>query len=309
MNPSYGLSVTPTTHHTIPPSLSSQTLPTPFTVAITGAGKGLGYHISLQYAHAGASQIAISSRTASDLDALAQKIHEVNPNAKVLKTVCDTTSDSSVDALVKEVEKAFGRLDVVIANAGVISRYITDAQKDANRSKEGSTNLPIGLQEDSDWQRVLNINLHGTWRVSRAFLPLLTSTEGGMKTVVVITSLAAHSTSSLLTPIAYNVSKIAVNRLVEHIDSDHREKDGVLAYALHPGAVVTPQTKEHGGEAWKGILSDDEGLAGAVCVWLSKERRAWLSGRYVSANWDMGELEGRREEIEKGDLLKFRMAV
>jgi hypothetical protein len=55
--------------------------------------------------------------------------------------------------------------------------------------------------------------------------------------------------------------------------------------------------------------SDDEGLAGAMCVWLSKERRAWLSGRYVSCNWDVGELEGRKEEIVRGDMLKFRMVL
>ena len=42
---------------------------------------------------------------------------------------------------------------------------------------------------------------------------------------------------------------------------------------------------------------------------LLREKRQWLSGRYLSANWDVGELEGRREEIEKGDFLKMRMVV
>ena len=80
-------------------------------------------------------------------------------------------------------------------------------------------------------------------------------------------------------------------------------------FALHPGAVVTPQTKNHAGDAWKGILADDEGLAGAFCVWLSKEKREWLSGRFVSCNWDVEELEDMREKIVKGDLLKYRMVV
>ena len=73
--------------------------------------------------------------------------------------------------------------------------------------------------------------------------------------------------------------------------------------------MVTPQTRNHAGEAWKDILADDEGLAGAFCVWLSGERRDWLSGRFVSCNWDVGELAGMRERIVEGDLLKYRMAV
>jgi hypothetical protein len=84
--------------------------------------------------------------------------------------------------------------------------------------------------------------------------------------------------------------------------------DGIR-FALHPGAVVTPQTKNHAGEAWKDILADDEGLAGAFCVWLSKGKKEWLSGRFVSCNWDVEELEGMKGKIVEGDLLKYRMAV
>lgn len=46
-----------------------------------------------------------------------------------------------------------------------------------------------------------------------------------------------------------------------------------------------------------------------MCVWLSKEKRAWLSGRYISCNWDVEELEGMKQRIVEKDLLKFRMAV
>ena len=81
------------------------------------------------------------------------------------------------------------------------------------------------------------------------------------------------------------------------------------SYALHPGAVLTPQTQGHVGEVWDTLLSDDEGLAGAMCVWLSKEKRGWLSGRYVSCNWDVGELEEMKDEIVREDKLKFRMVV
>ena len=44
-------------------------------------------------------------------------------------------------------------------------------------------------------------------------------------------------------------------------------------------------------------------------VWLTKGQREWLNGRYLSATWDVGELEAREEEIVEGDKLKFRMVV
>lgn len=54
-------------------------------------------------------------------------------------------------------------------------------------------------------------------------------------------------------------------------------------------------------------LTDDIGLCGGFLTWLTRERREWLSGRYISVNWDTKELQNRREEIVEGDMLKFRM--
>lgn len=53
-------------------------------------------------------------------------------------------------------------------------------------------------------------------------------------------------------------------------------------------------------------LTDDVGLCGAFCVWLSREKRPWLNGRLVSATWDIEELLGKKSQIEEKDLLKFR---
>jgi hypothetical protein len=52
-------------------------------------------------------------------------------------------------------------------------------------------------------------------------------------------------------------------------------------------------------------LTDDVGLCGAFCVWLSKEKRMWLNGRLVSATWDVDELLESKAKIEEGDLLKI----
>ena len=58
-------------------------------------------------------------------------------------------------------------------------------------------------------------------------------------------------------------------------------------------------------------LTDEPGLCGAFCVWLTKDtmEKRWLSGRFLSAKWDVEELVGRREEIVEKDLLKMKMVV
>ncbi|KAF3003173.1 hypothetical protein E8E13_009225 [Curvularia kusanoi] len=303
----YGLNFTKTFHSQIPTNIdpSKVVLPPPFIVVVTGAGKGLGYNISLAYARAGCSGIVISSRTTTDLDTLEQDINkiasETGKKIDVLKVIADVSSSSDVADLESQVRSRWNRVDVVIANAGVISKYIFP-------SSPSSSNLPQGLVQDEDWARVMDINLNGVWRVSRAFLPLLEKTQDGPQTIIASCSMAAHSVVSELTPIAYNMSKMAVMRLMECVANDHG-KSGIQAFALHPGAVVTPQTKNHAGEAWSGILADDEGLAGAFCVWLSKTKREWLSGRFVSCNWDAEELEMMKDNIVRSDLLKYRMIV
>lgn len=57
------------------------------------------------------------------------------------------------------------------------------------------------------------------------------------------------------------------------------------------------------------VLTDDPGLAGGFLTWLTKEKREWLSGRYVSATWDVEELEQQKEDIVAKDKLKMRMVV
>jgi hypothetical protein len=57
------------------------------------------------------------------------------------------------------------------------------------------------------------------------------------------------------------------------------------------------------------VLTDDPGLCGGVLTWLTKERREWLSGRYISSNWDVVELETMRCDIVAMDKLKMRIAV
>ena len=230
----YGLTLTPTFHSQIPPNLNPSlvTLPHPFTVVITGAGKGLGYNIALAYARARCTGLAISSRTESDLDLLEAAINaiavETGRRIEVLKVVADVRSDDDVVRLEAQVRAGWGRVDVVIANAGVMSSYISPSPSQSPSSSSSLSNLPQGLVQDADWPRVLDTNLNGVWRVTRAFLPLLEETKDGAQTVIASCSMAAHSVVSELTPVAYNLGKMGVMRLMECVANDHG-KSGVQA--------------------------------------------------------------------------------
>lgn len=299
----FGFTFTPTIHSTLCDATKPENnhLPAPFVVLVTGAGKGLGLHISLAYARAGASGIIIASRTRSDLDDLEKRILEINPKCHVLSAVCDTTKKSDLDSLASKTKDKYDRLDVVVANAGIISKYLPDGS------------LPTNVVDDTDFSRVIDINLIGSAFTAQSFLPLLRDTPlPSPRAFVSMTSLASQLPSSAMTPAAYNTSKIALNRFAEHLSNDHLERDGIQAFAMHPGAVVTPQTQHHStqkGDFWETLLDDDIELVGGWCTWLTRERREWLSGRYVSVNWDVVELEGMKERIVEQDLLKMRMAV
>ncbi|OCT53545.1 NAD(P)-binding protein [Cladophialophora carrionii] len=311
--PHYGMQFTNTLHQKAEGPTLPENNPSPgYIVVVTGAGKGLGVYISLAYARAGVTGICISSRTQGDLDALEKQLVEVNPKLEILSSLCDTTKPEAVKSLAEQVRQKWkGRLDVVVANAGVISKYVYDV--DPVTGEKSNRRLPRGIVEDDDFQRVIDINLLGSYYVAKYFTPILVAPENpsAVRSYIVMTSLASQLTQSNFVPTAYNVAKLANNRMVEHMAEDHKAQ-GLLAFAVHPGAVLTPQTEHHStqkGDAWDTLMSEDIGLCGGWLTWLTKERRDWLSGRYLAVTWDVDELQAKKDEIVNEDKLKFKMTV
>ena len=254
----YGINFTSKTHeHPEGPTLPENNKPPsgqPFNVVVTGAGKGLGYAISIAYVKAGATGISISSRTQSDLDKLSSELKEINSDINIISQTCDTSKSEDVKNLAEIVKRQWnGRLDVVVANAGIISKYLED-QVNPKTGKVQARRLPVGIVEDDDFARVTTVNYLGSYYTAKYFTPLLIdkSNETKVRAYIVITSLASLFPISEFTPVAYNVSKVANNRMVEHMATDHKD-DELLAFAVHPGEVVTPQTQGHStesGDTW-----------------------------------------------------------
>jgi NAD(P)-dependent dehydrogenase (short-subunit alcohol dehydrogenase family) len=242
----YGFSFTKTLHSKAegPTDPTNIKLKKPFVVVVTGAGKGIGYHVALQFAEADASGIAISSRTQKDLDTLSAELRSINSNLKVLSFTCDITNEAQVADFASAVKDKFGRLDAIIANAGSISGYVTDP--DGSNPRMAST-----FEDDVDFFHTINTNLIGTAWTAKYFVPLLATTKDGPQAFVGVTSPASQFPTSALTPMAFNISKYALNRLCETIDSDYHKKAGICCYALGPGNVTTPGSENHPGEFWK----------------------------------------------------------
>ena len=125
---------------------------------ITGGGTGIGRACALLFAREGA-KVAVVARRREKLDAVAQEI--IAEGHEALAVECDVTRKASVEAAVGAAEERFGRLNVIVNNAGA---------------------LHVGTAEETseeDWNRVIAGNLTGTFLVSRAAVPALRRAGGG----------------------------------------------------------------------------------------------------------------------------------
>jgi NAD(P)-dependent dehydrogenase (short-subunit alcohol dehydrogenase family) len=130
---------------------------------------------------------------------------------------CNVADDASVRAAVDAAVRQFGRLDVVVNNAGI------GAQGD------------ITANDDAEWHRVLDINLLGIVRVSRAALPYLRNSPSA--SIVNTCSIAA--TAGLPQRALYSASKGAVLSLTLAMAADHI-REGIRVNCVNPGTVDTP---------------------------------------------------------------------
>jgi NAD(P)-dependent dehydrogenase (short-subunit alcohol dehydrogenase family) len=214
-----------------------------------------------------------------------QAANEVRADTKIIAINLDVTSIDSVQAAAKEVKSAFGHLDVLINNSGYLSTFQL-----------------IGSSDPLEYWKTWETNLNGTYLCVRYFLPLLLDLH--LKTTINISSGDTHVVIPGAS--AYQSSKFALCRFTEFLDAEYAEQ-GLITLALHPGGVKT-ELAHTMPESMHDLLTDTVELAAETLVWLCKERRKWLGGRFVASTWNMEELERRKEEIVRDDLLKFRMA-
>src|SRR5688572_1980976 len=127
-------------------------------VVITGAGRGIGRETAVAFAAAGA-RLVVASRTLADVDATAKAIHAQGGVA--IPLAVDVTSPASVDEFVAAVLAAFGRIDVLINNAGI---YI---------------NRPALEMTEAEWNLMTDTNLKGVFFCSRGVARTMIDQQSG----------------------------------------------------------------------------------------------------------------------------------
>ena len=187
-------------------------------VFICGASKGIGRSISLSFAKAGASCIAIGARSSlaaleDDIREAAVAVQKEPPNVMAIQV--DVTDQKSVESAAASIENRFGRLDILIHNAGIVG-----------------TPSPIIDSDAEAWWKIWDVNLRGAYLVTRAFLPLML--KGGDKQIVNVSSVGAFLTGPGFS--GYQTSKLALLRFTEFVVAEYGDQ-GILAFAIHPGNI------------------------------------------------------------------------
>lgn len=193
---------------------------------ITGANKGIGLETARQLGKQGIT-VLIGARDAAKGEAAAQVLRGEGIDARALQI--DVNSDASIAEAAATVAKDFGKLDILINNAGL-----------------GSFQIPASQEDITLWRNIFDTNVFGLVATTLTFLPLVKKSNAGR--IVNLSSILGSITyiSDPNSPIgmmggigaAYGASKAAVNMFTEHIARE-LANTSIKVNAAHPGWVKT----------------------------------------------------------------------
>ncbi|MBP6182645.1 3-ketoacyl-ACP reductase [Flavobacterium sp.] len=223
---------------------------------ITGAGKGIGKAITLALAKEGVNVILVA-RTQEEIDNVAAKARSLR--VKALAITADVADINSVNAAVEKAFAEFGTIDILINNAGIAAfgKFLA--------------------LEPAAWERIIQVNLMGTYYVTRAVLPNMIERQTG--DIINISSTAGLSGNALTS--AYSASKFAVLGLTESLMQEVR-KHNIRVTALTPSTVATDMAKELNltdGNPDKVMQAED--MAELIIAQLKLNRRVFIKNSSI----------------------------
>jgi 3-oxoacyl-[acyl-carrier protein] reductase len=201
---------------------------------VTGGAGGIGGAVVRQLAQAGVSGVAINYRkSGKEAESFAAEIER--SGIKAIAIQADVQSDKQVRAMIGKVEDSFGRLDIVINNAGLTHWVkLTDL--------EGLT--------DSIWDEILDVNVKGAFRCARAAQKLLEANQGMIVNVSSISGVLAPSTMSSL---AYGTAKAALIYMTRGLAV--AMAPNVRVNCVAPAFTDTPWMSQHFGADYPQVIA------------------------------------------------------
>jgi meso-butanediol dehydrogenase / (S,S)-butanediol dehydrogenase / diacetyl reductase len=231
---------------------------------VTGAAGGIGWATALRLAHEGARVLAVDvqAEPLADLAAIS-----IGGDGEIRALVCDVAADEAPAKIVAHCEADFGRLDMLINNAGIGGAH------------------SVAQTDDAEFDRFITVNLRAVFRLSREALKLLPRPGGRIVNVSSVFGLVGYPGSS-----SYAVAKAGVAQLTRQMAADYAPQ-GLLINAVAPGVIRTPMTEARiEGDAWyRRIMIDTtpvprigtpEDVAGTIAFLCSDDAR-FIAGEVI----------------------------
>ena len=233
---------------------------------VTGAARGIGRAIALLFAREGANVIAVDVDREAVLR-LADEIEQMGREA--MGAQADISEPSEVERVVEAAISHFGKIDILVNNAAIIRR--------------GSF-LEHSVE---DWDKVLKVNLGGTFNCTRSVVPHMVQQGGGK--IVNVTSVAGKVGDITAAP-SYGTSKGAINTFTKSLARDLASK-GINVNAVAPHAIETDMSREWPEEKRRAVveaiplkrMGKPEEVAEAV-AFLASDAAGFITGEILDVN-------------------------
>lgn len=221
-------------------------------ILVTGGSDGIGRHICLKLAAAGC-QLAILGRDADRLAKVEAKVLAIGaPKAKGF--ACDMQDSAAVEATAAEVTREFGRIDILINNAGIWH-------------KTG----PLETIDSAMVEATVQTNLTGLMQLTRACLPTLRAQDqAAILNIVSKSGVVAQAGQSV-----YTATKYGVRGFTEVLKEDEKDT-GVRVAGLYQSGTNTEMFAKAGEEVPNHIFTEPDDLADVVVFVLSRPPKLWI---------------------------------
>jgi 3-oxoacyl-[acyl-carrier protein] reductase len=233
---------------------------------ITGGAQGIGRAIALGMGREGA-KIVVADLQAEKAKTVAQEVQALG--AEAIAVEVNVASEASVKLLEEQTFSRFGRIDILVNDAGVYLK------------------APVVGKSEEDWDRTININLGGNFLCARAFVPAMRRQKSGR--IISIASSIAHTGAREFAD--YAASKAGIIGFVKALARE-LGPDGITVNAICPGSANTDMPRRHRTEEETmarlratplGHVLEPEDIAGPI-LFLASDAAAYITGQAYNIN-------------------------